>query len=136
MLGDSMNGSTFTPPASSSSSSQSLNTFGPITGYSYQMPQYPSSNVMDGQGSMVESEADGMGESVEDDDERDESRDSRGSSRDTRDGGLDKRKPRVTLPRGGACVVCRYVLQHHSGFSTDFKKSEIVSPMRYQAWPI
>jgi len=74
------------------------------------MPQFPSSNVMDGQGSMIESEADGMGESVEDDDdERDESRDSRGSSRDTKDGGLDKRKPRVTLPRGGACVVCRYV---------------------------
>ena len=73
------------------------------------MPQYPSSNIMDGQGSMAESEADGMGESVEDDDEKDESRDSRGSSRDTKDGGLDKRKPRVTLPRGGACVVCRYV---------------------------
>jgi hypothetical protein len=110
MLGDSMNASTFTPPASSSSSSQSLNTFGPISGYSYPMPQYPSSNMMEGQGSMGESEADGMGESVEDDDERDESRDSRGSSRDTKEGGLDTRKPRVTLPRGGACVVCRYVL--------------------------
>jgi hypothetical protein len=135
MLGDSMNASTFTPPASSSSSSQSLNTFGPITGYSYQMPQYPSSNILDGQGSMGESEADGMGESVEDDDERDESRDSRGSSRDTKDGGLDKRKPRVTLPRGGACVVCRYVPLHSSVYSTDFKKSKIVSLMRYPASP-
>jgi hypothetical protein len=115
MLGDSMNASTFTPPTSSSSSSQSLNTFGPITGYTYTMPPSPFTNILDGQGSMVESEADGIGESVEDDDERDESRDSRDSSRDTRDGGLDKRKPRVTLPRGGACVVCRYVFLHRSG---------------------
>ena len=105
-----MDGSTFPRPTSSSSSSQSLNTFGPITSYTYPILQHSFSNIIDGQGSMVESEADGMGESVEDEDERDESRDSRGSSRDTRDGGLDKRKPRVTLPRGGACVVCRYVL--------------------------
>lgn len=107
-----MNASTFTPPTPSSSSSKSLNTFGPMTSYTFTMTPNNFSRSIEGRGSMGESEADGMGESVGDDDDedRDESRGSRGSSRDTKDGGLDKRKPRVTLPRGGACVVCRYAL--------------------------
>jgi hypothetical protein len=70
------------------------------------MPQHPFGDHFNAgrQDSVNESDADGMGESVTED----EDRDSRDSSRDTRDGsGLDKRKPRVTLPRGGACVVCR-----------------------------
>jgi hypothetical protein len=37
-----------------------------------------------------------------------ERRGSRGSSHDQTDG-IQKRKPRITLARGGACVVCRSV---------------------------
>ena len=104
----------FSPPTSSSSSSQSLNYIAPTSQYDLNLiPAYgsfplPPSEVPD----TVGSELDGMGQSFEEDEDRDQedSRGSRGSSRDTRDGngsGMDKRKPRITLPRGGACVVCR-----------------------------
>jgi hypothetical protein len=49
---------------------------------------------------------DGVGEDVTEDDEKEFSRGSRDSSRDDGEG-VAKRKPRVTLARGGACVICR-----------------------------
>lgn len=118
----------FSPPTSSSSSSQSLNHLGPDSWNNYSMSQH-TFNINNGQGSVLEPDPDGMGESVtEDDDERDGSRDSRDSSRDTRDGnGVDKRKPRITLPRGGACVACRYVIIPSNSSDADLQESEIVS---------
>ena len=76
------------------------------------LPQYGATGSSEGdyetydtQGDIKDGEQD-QGPGQEDGDE--ERRDSRGSSNDHKDG-IQKRKPRITLARGGACVVCRSV---------------------------
>lgn len=104
----------FTPAASSSSSSsQSVNYLPFLSAephtYTYnQMPTYDSfpsatSGSRDGE---EELDADGVGEDILDDEEketRSESRESPGENKDL----VERRKPRITLARGGACVICR-----------------------------
>jgi hypothetical protein len=53
-----------------------------------------------------ELDPDGVGEDITEDEEKDGRSDSRGSSREVKDC-IERRKPRITLARGGACVICR-----------------------------
>lgn len=104
---------------SSGSSSQSNNHFGmtPMEPHpsnsmssfdsSASLPQYEQAGSSEGEYEIY----DGLDEMKGDEedqggDEDEERRGSRGSSNDQKDG-IQKRKPRITLARGGACVVCR-----------------------------
>lgn len=104
---------------SASSSSQSverlvMTSAGPFTGRS--MSSIDSSASLPRYDQAVESEEEYKGDDVlddmkEDDEDLDDDGErpgtgSRGSPNDQKEG-LHKRKPRITLARGGACVVCR-----------------------------
>lgn len=114
-----------TPGLSSGSSSQSINQLGMTTatttvahpsnsmssfGSSTSLPQYEQA-VSDEEGLELDDYLDVMGEEDEGDEDH-ERHNSQGSAQDQADG-VRKRKPRITLARGRACVVCRSVPSLH-----------------------
>lgn len=86
------------------------------------LPQYEQAGSSEGEYEAYDAQDDlketeqGQGQ----DDEDQERRGSGGSSNDQKDG-MQKRKPRITLARGGACVVCRLVL-----FCTKVEKEAVL----------
>lgn len=74
------------------------------------LPQYEPAGSSEGEYEEDDLKDGGQGQNQDqDEDGNQERRESRGSSNDQKDG-MQKRKPRITLARGGACVVCRSVL--------------------------